>query len=264
VNAGAGRLEVRRVRGRAAIVSAAASSPLRLLCPRSDGDAAWLVTSTLGGGLVDGDTVSISLSVGAGCAAALTTQASTKVYRGARGCRSHLAATVAPGAVLAVLSDPVTCFAGSRYEQRVEVDLAAGASLALLDVFTAGRVARGERWAFDRLRTDLIVRDGDSPLRESVLIDRRHGSVAARMGRADLLANLVLAGPALAGARARVQAAIDSDPVRRRPWIESAVARGDTLVVRLAASTIEAGLERLRGHLGDVAGLVGDVFARKR
>ncbi|HUS32557.1 MAG TPA: hypothetical protein VMZ53_28845, partial [Kofleriaceae bacterium] len=46
VRRGPGRSDVQRVRG---------AGPLRVLCPRSAGNAAWLVTSSLGGGLVDGD-----------------------------------------------------------------------------------------------------------------------------------------------------------------------------------------------------------------
>jgi urease accessory protein len=262
--AGAGRIEVRRVRGRTAIVSAAASSPLRIWCPRADGDAAWLMTTTLGGGLVDGDQVSVALAVGAGCAAVLSTQASTKVYRGPRGCRSELAASVGPGGLLAVLSDPVTCFSGSRYEQRADVELAPGASLAILEAVTAGRVGAGERWQFTRLRSELTVRGGAGALRDAVLLDQDQGAIARRMGRIDLLATLILAGPALAEARARVMAAIDADPVRHGPWIESATARDDMLVVRLAASEVQDGLRRMREHVADVARLVGDVFARKR
>lgn len=54
---------------------------------------------------------------------------------------------MAEGALLAVLPDPVTCFAGARYSQRQSFLLAPGASLVLVDWLTCGRRALGEAWA---------------------------------------------------------------------------------------------------------------------
>jgi len=56
-------------------------------------------------------------------------------------------ARVAEGALLAVLPDPVTCFAGARYTQRQSFSLAPGGSLVLVDWLTCGRRALGETWA---------------------------------------------------------------------------------------------------------------------
>src|SRR5687768_16356267 len=103
-----------------------ASAPLRLLTPHA-GDAAWLVQSSLGGGLVDGDDVSLELALGTGTTAVLTTQASTKAYKGNSGQRLH--AAVAEGAMLSALPDPLVCYKGSSYRQHLHYELAAGASL---------------------------------------------------------------------------------------------------------------------------------------
>ncbi|MDB4932747.1 MAG: urease accessory protein UreD, partial [Myxococcaceae bacterium] len=71
VRAGDHRSDVHRARS---------AGPLRLLFPRAAGRAAWIVTSSLGGGLVHGDDVSLAVTVDPGATALLTTQSSTKVY----------------------------------------------------------------------------------------------------------------------------------------------------------------------------------------
>src|SRR5262245_13535398 len=82
--------------GRRTVVSRAyASSPLKLLMPRNHGHAAWVYTSTYGGGLVDGDDIALRVDVDAGATLFLSTQASTKVYRSPRGTRTSLSARVA-------------------------------------------------------------------------------------------------------------------------------------------------------------------------
>src|SRR5690349_4466504 len=107
-------LEVARGEARSVVLRAAARSPLRLLLPRNHGDAIWAYQSSLGGGLVDGDDVTLRVRVGAGAAALVATQASTKVYRSPRGCRQRVDAEVGDGGLLVLLPDPVVCYAGAR------------------------------------------------------------------------------------------------------------------------------------------------------
>ena len=104
---GFGRIELTRVGGRTVVTRSRANSPLKLLAPRSGarGRAAWVFSSTYGGGLVAGDDVRVELRAGDGTAALLGTQASTKVYpagAGGVGCRQALDATIGDGGVLVV------------------------------------------------------------------------------------------------------------------------------------------------------------------
>src|SRR6476469_8708017 len=56
--AGSGYVRVAAARDRYSVVThARATSPLRLFTPRTGAPAAWIVTSTLGGGLVGGDNI---------------------------------------------------------------------------------------------------------------------------------------------------------------------------------------------------------------
>jgi len=81
--AATGAVRVEKVRGRSALTRCFARYPLKLIAPSKVGpascDAVWLYALTYGGGIVSGDTISCTVSVGDGCTAAITTQASTKV-----------------------------------------------------------------------------------------------------------------------------------------------------------------------------------------
>src|SRR5687768_4572798 len=82
---GRGRLRVVRAGGRSVVTRAYATSPLRLLTPANHGSAAWIYTSSYGGGFVDGDRVELDVEVAEGAAAFVSTQAATKVYRSPNG-----------------------------------------------------------------------------------------------------------------------------------------------------------------------------------
>ncbi len=145
--AGRGRLRIvpGARAGRSVATEAFATSPLRLLLPANHGRAAWVYTSSFGGGLVDGDAIAIDLDVEGRAAAFLSTQASTKVYRSTRGTSAGLRARVGEEALLVVAPDPVVCFAASRYRQRQEFELAGNATLVAIDWMSAGRWAAEER-----------------------------------------------------------------------------------------------------------------------
>ncbi len=228
-------------RGDRTILHAArAESPLALLTPRNHGHAAWVMLATFGGGLVDGDSIHLDVDLGPGAAGLLGTQASTKVYRCPTGtCRQSTTAAVAEGALLVMIPDPVACFATARYEQSLRVALAAGASLVLVDAFTAGRSARGERWAFHRYASRTEVSVAGAPLvNDSILLDPAHGDLRARLGRFDAFATLVLAGPRAAPL---IAAARDLPaPARHAPLLQAMSPLGDGgAVLRIAGASIE-------------------------
>ena len=89
-----GHLAFRRSAMGTAVETAFAESPLRFLTPRNHGSAAWAYTSTLGGGLVDGDRLELEISVGPGARAFVSSQGPTRVFRSARGAASVTIARV--------------------------------------------------------------------------------------------------------------------------------------------------------------------------
>jgi len=255
------RLSFRRVGASTVVESVFATSPLRVLTPRNHGRGAWAYTSTLGGGLVDGDAIRLRVRVAAGATAALFSQGENRVYRSPEGCRSELVADVEEGALFALLPDPTVCFAGASYQQTTELRLAPGAAALAVDVLAAGRTARGERWAFRRYRGELCVRSGDRTLiRERLLLDPDHGPLAERLGRFDVLCTILLAGDALRAEREALARRLHAEPLPVRSGrIEQANELGDgALLVRIAAVSLEDALRAVREHLRFLPDLLGD------
>ena len=238
-----------------------ATSPLRWLTPANHGHAAWLYASSYGGGLVDGDRLEVDVEVAAGAAAFVSSQASTKVYRSFRGAETRLTARVDAGGVLVLAPDPVVCFGGARYRQVQQVALHDQAGLVLLDWMTSGRRAAGERWMFDEYHAHTEVRAGGVlALHDTLWLRSAHGDLAARLGRFDVLALVVLAGQALAGQATAVIAGVAGTPVTRRSdlLLSAAPLRTGGCAVRIAGRSVEQVGEAVMRLLAFVPAMLGD------
>ena len=253
VRSGDGRSDVHRARG---------AGPLRLLCPRAAGDAAWIVTSSLGGGLVDGDAVALEVTVDHGATCVVTTQASTKVYKGSS--RQHTRVTLEPDASVLVVPDAIVPYRDASYVQTTEVALAASSTLVLADVVTCGRVAYGERWSATRVDTTLaITRDGTRLLLDRVLLS---GDASARMRRFEALGTAVLLGPRVCDLAAEQLATLaGSGPVSRdAPLIIAGSPLGDGAMFRIAGINVEAVIHATRDLLRAACARLGeDPWSRK-
>jgi len=258
---GFGELAVIRGPERSVVTHALAMSPLRLLTPRNHGHAAWIYTSTYGGGLVDGDDISLHVRVERKAAAFLSTQASTKVYRSPRGSDVEMRAEVERSGLLVVAPDPVVCFAASRYRQTQRVDVAEGAGLVLVDWVSSGRRTAGERWQFEEYVSRTIVRHRDRlVLHDATALRSSDADLATRIGRFDVLALMVIVGEAVAADAAAIVASLNQQPiVRHADMLTSAAPLGDSgCVVRIAGRSVEQVGRHLRQLLGFVPALLGD------
>ena len=264
------RLEVDVVAGRSAATAACASNPMKLLVPRPRGASVWACVGSFGGGFVAGDETSLDVRLGANARCFLTTQASTKIYRNPRlrPCGHALRAELQAGSLLVLAPDPIQSFAGSTFVQRQEFYLQPGAGLVLLDWFCSGRAARRERWSFTRLQSRNEVFLGQERLlMDSLLLDQAHGPLEgpSRMGRFNCLALLVLTGPLVADAAARMLAEVETLPVTRRAeLVVSASPIGHGAVLRVAGERGEEVGCEVRRRLAFVTELLDDdPWARK-
>ena len=261
---GNGRLEVELVAGQSAVTSVRALNPLKILTPRSRGPSVWAYTSSFGGGFVAGDEITLDIRVAAGAKCFLSTQASTKVYRNpnSRPCRHTSRAHVAAGAVLVLAPDPVQCFADSIYEQRQQFYLAPEAGLVLVDWLSAGRVARGERWAFTRYHSrNEIFSDTVPVLIDSLLLDPHDGPLDApeRMGRFSCLAMVAIVGEPLKQFAEHLLQSVVAEPVTRRsPLVYAASPLKQGALLRVAGASVEQVGRELARHLGFVGELLKD------
>lgn len=255
VRSGLGRSEVHRAR---------AAGPLRLLTPRAAGRAAWVVTSSLGGGLVDGDNVACEIEIHPGATCVITTQASTKAYRGTTS--QQLRVRAHGDATALVVPDPVVPYRDATFTQLTSIELAAEASLALVDVVTAGRVAHGERWEAARFDSTLSVTiDGTRRLVDRFVLDPEDGAIARRLGRFEAIGTVVLCGPRVSAIALAQLTELSRAPVRR----DDAVIIGgsplaDGAMFRVAGERIEAVVATTRAMLHAACRAVGeDPWSRK-
>jgi urease accessory protein len=274
---GCGAIRVARVEARSAVTRAYATSPLRLLTPANHGRAAWVYTSTYGGGLVDGDRVALDVDVAAGASAFVSTQSATKVYRSPRGTASGLRARVGAGGLLVHVPDHVVCFAGSRYRQHQQFDLEADAGLIAVDGLSSGRLASGERWAFHEYASRLVVRVDDRlVVYEAITLRQDDGDLAVRFGRFNALAIVVLAGAAVVAHAAAMVSAVRDRPraqaartgpagaVSATQLVAATPLRDGGCVVRVGGQSAEAVARTVRGLLNFAPALLGDdPWARK-
>jgi urease accessory protein len=265
--AGAGLLEVRRSDGASCVVLAEAHAPLKLIIPRPRASSVWACATSFGGGLVAGDRLALDCAIGAGATAVIGTQATTKVYRtdALVPAQSRLHASVGAGAVLALLPDAASCFAGARFLTQTQVDLHQSGSLLLLDWLTAGRAARGERWAFSDYRSRIRVAvDGRLRWRESLHLCGGP-ALAARMGATHVLANLLVAGPAMRHCSSALLAQVAALPAApRQELIMAASPLGDGVLLRMAGTTHELVERTLRLMLEPAWQVIGgDPWSRR-
>lgn len=261
---GEGAVVFEHVAGRTVVRRAISRAPLRILVPRGSTEVGWAFVSGLGGGLVDGDEVVMSVVLGERARAVVTTQGTTKAYRTPRaGAYQRSLAVVGDGALLALLPEPVTPFAGASFAQTTHVSVAQEGAAVILDALTAGRVARGERWASSRLESRLCVeRAGELLVDEALLLDPAHGPIAERMGRFDVVLQLVLVGPALEAAAKQVLARATKAPLSKSA--EALVAAsplpsgGPGALLRIIATSTERALVEVREALQFLPGLLGE------
>lgn len=222
------------------------------------------MTSSLGGGLVDGDDVALEVRVDAGATAVITTQASTKVYKGSSRQRTEV--HVADEGAALVVPDPVVPYRDATFTQVTKIELARTGTLVMCDAVTAGRVAYGERWSATRLDTTLsIAIAGMRVLHDRIVLA---DDMATRMSRFTALATAILVGPRVRDVAAAQLAALDADTGARRskraPVIVAGSPLADGAVFRIAGVDIEETLGRLRALLRPACSALGeDPWSRK-
>ncbi|CAI5490140.1 unnamed protein product [Closterium sp. Naga37s-1] len=214
-----GVLVVELVGGRSTATRSFCRYPLKIMVPSkvaaSGVDAVWAYIITYGGGIVAGDKVTLSCAVQCGATAVFASQASTKIFHSMPGtppARQLITATIQPGALLAVLPEPITCFRASQYQQLQSIHVAPGGSLVLVDWLTSGRRDRGEVWEMECYEScNRVYREGEEiPL----VFDKVKLSANAvvppgqQLEGIHVLTTIIVLGPRTEAVRAHLKAAV--------------------------------------------------------
>ena len=135
-------------------------SPWHFMPPMAldSGRCAYTMLVNPSGGLVGGDRLSLSASIGPGGRVLFSTPSANRIYRTAGSeAVQDVVIRLGPNARVEWLPDVTIPFAGSRFRQSIDVSLGPGASLLLWDALACGRVASGERWAFAEYRNQIRI-----------------------------------------------------------------------------------------------------------
>ena len=172
------------------------SGSLRVRFPSPEGDGLSGVFVNTAGGIAGGDRFDIDISAGEGARVTLTTAAAEKVYR-APGPAAvlNIALKAEAGAHLAWLPQETILFDRARISRRIDIDLAADASLLLCEIVVFGRAAMGERMLhgefIDRWR---LRRAGKLVFAETIRLD---GDIGAKLSQPAVAKGGVAIGTAL-------------------------------------------------------------------
>jgi urease accessory protein len=138
------RLGLERRRGRTVLADLASRTPYltsrALHCDAPMPDCPWLFTITSSGCVVQGDRLRLDVSLGPGARAHLTTQSATKVH--AMDANYGLVTqdiTLADGAYLEFLPDPLLLHRGARLASRTRITIAPSATMVYSEIVQPGR-----------------------------------------------------------------------------------------------------------------------------
>lgn len=185
------------------------------------------------GGLTGGDRFDVSARVGEGSMLTLSTQAAERAYRSRSGrARVRSRIEVEPGGRLNWLPQELILFEGSALDRRLEVDLAPGAELLLVEPVIFGRHAMNERLEDVEFRDRIAVNRAGQPLyRDAISL---LGDAGAILGRgaigsgAGAMACVLLVSDGAEGHLARIRALLGHSG-------GASLIRTDMLAMRLVA-----------------------------
>lgn len=155
-------LTVALTRGQSRITSWRSVNPLRLLNPRHDG-LCHVMVSSYGGGLVQGDDVSLDVRCEQSAALLLSGQSHGRAYRCTQEDATvswQTTGTVAEGATVISQMPPLVLHSATRAAQRQSWQVHPEGRLLLIETVHAGRLGSGEAFAFDRFESHVEIQRG--------------------------------------------------------------------------------------------------------
>jgi urease accessory protein len=154
--------------GRTELANRSQRFPLRWTVPMyldpGDPGMAFVYVQNPTGGLFAGDRLVTRLAAEAQTRVHLTTQSATKAYRMVEGdARHRIEITLGQRAFVEYAPDLLIPQAGASVEQELAVEVADDAAFLGIETVAPGRLARGEAFAYKRLRLATEVRAAGGP-----------------------------------------------------------------------------------------------------
>ena len=146
--------------GRTRLANLYAKAPLKIAKTFPQEKALSVCVMDASPGLLAGDFYEFDWHLGAQCEVHITTQGFTRVHPSRENpCLIQQKINLESGARLEWFPEPLMLYSGAALRAESEIKIAAGATILMGEVFCAGRIGRGESWAFasyeNRLRVHL-------------------------------------------------------------------------------------------------------------
>jgi urease accessory protein len=191
----------------------------------------WFDSTTVNtsGGVVGGDRLSSTISVGRGARATISAQAAERFYRalpGSAPATVRTSVSVGPDAAAEWLPQETILFDRTAVDRRLTIDVAPGSWFLGVEMLVFGRAAMGERVVAARLRDLIRIRRGDELLlHDAIRLDGDIDPTLERMaiaGGARAVATLVYVAP---DAEARLDGVREASDCGASAWNGMLVAR---------------------------------------
>jgi urease accessory protein len=162
-------LEVGIAQGSSRVFECRSVAPVRITNPRVEAPSCHVLVTNYGGGMVDGDKVCLEVVCREGTRLNIGSVGNLQVYKSSiTGCSQAVRGLLEKDALCVMNTDPIVLHSGSRFEQRQEWNVHPESSLLVAEWVVAGRLATGERFAFDEYVSDFTALVDGHPL----MVDR--------------------------------------------------------------------------------------------
>ncbi len=152
------RIEVVQTGGVSRMVVNHSLGPLYIHNPRITGPGCHALLANYGGGLVDGDAVSLEILCREGARLSLGSVGSLQVYSSpAHGTVQRIHGIVESKALVLSIADPVVLHCEAVYKQQQEWHLAPDANLVVAELIIGGRLETGERFSFREYAAEISI-----------------------------------------------------------------------------------------------------------
>jgi|GEM_PF-3433755 len=149
--------EIQYVQGKSRVVNLFCNAPLRLLHTAGYKAHVELVTSSFGGGFLQGDNVTLKLRCNENAKMVLRSQGNTHIYKNTddRISVQNISGILEKNSVVSVCMDPVVMHKDAQFRQSQSWQLHQSSSLLLVEWLHSGRSESGERFMFDAFYSDV-------------------------------------------------------------------------------------------------------------
>lgn len=217
---------------------------------------AYMYVMSQGGGILQGDSYRLEISLSAGALAHLTTQGATRLYRMEKGfATQQVDIAVGRGCYLEYMPDQIIPYSGSRFYQKTAIKVDDDSTLVYSEIIAPGRAAMGELLQYDvcYLRVETTDHEGSSKFIDAAVLEPKKRDMKAHgvLDR-DVVGTVYVLAPARFVGELQVQV---NQAIRGRGGC-SALPRDAGIAVRMLGATAS----QLRSSAYNVAAVARKVI----